>query len=240
MPTYNANPRRRGVATNAFISYDQTSTTTGLTFDDHFESTFNDLSWTITTATTATATVSYYDMTRYEWWNYDLTVDDPVYVMERKLVQHRRRRQRQQDVVNSPAEEAIRFARQQAEVLALQQEMERRMEQIRQQQKQLDEEYKAVEQRALLLLRECLSPSQLEEFDKHGRIPVYTKIGNLYIINKGRSGNVVLKNGRGTDIERLCIHPSDAVPDYDTMLAQKLMLEDNEANFRKVANITRL
>jgi hypothetical protein len=92
--------------------------------------------------------------------------------------------------------------------------------------------------RALILLKECLSAEQLKVFEEKQQIPVYTKKGNLYIINKGTSGNVerVMKDKR---VERFCIHPIDNVPEYDTMLAQKMLLETNEDEFRKVANITR-
>ena len=37
-----------------------------------------------------------------------------------------------------------------------------------------------------------------------------------------------------------CIHPDEMVPDHDTMLAQLLWLKCNEAEFLRVANITRL
>lgn len=33
-----------------------------------------------------------------------------------------------------------------------------------------------------------------------------------------------------------CAHPNDQCPDADTMLAQKLMLENDETSFLRIAN----
>lgn len=60
-----------------------------------------------------------------------------------------------------------------------------------------------------------------------------------YRIRRGWTGNVEeIKDGM--IVARLCIHPRDQVPYGDHMLAQKLMLETNEAEFLRIANRTPL
>lgn len=58
-----------------------------------------------------------------------------------------------------------------------------------------------------------------------------------YRINKGRSGNVQLIE-KGLAKAKYCIHPTEFLPDQDTMLAQYLMLKSNEDAFLKTANRT--
>lgn len=57
-----------------------------------------------------------------------------------------------------------------------------------------------------------------------------------YRVMQGRAGNVHLVDADGRKVASYCIHPRMGVPDEDTMLAQKLMLEHNEAEFLRVAN----
>jgi hypothetical protein len=38
-------------------------------------------------------------------------------------------------------------------------------------------------------------------------------------------------------VEELCVHPGPRMPDPDTMLLQKVSLETDEAEMRRVANI---
>ena len=60
-----------------------------------------------------------------------------------------------------------------------------------------------------------------------------------YRIRRGWAGNVdEIKDGMV--VARHCIHPISRVPYGDHMLAQKLMLENNEAEFLRIANRTRL
>lgn len=60
-----------------------------------------------------------------------------------------------------------------------------------------------------------------------------------YRIEHGSHGNVKLLNAAGEVVERLCV-PVNApdLPEEDHMLAQKFLLESNEALIRKTANIT--
>lgn len=97
--------------------------------------------------------------------------------------------------------------------------------------------------RAARLLREVLSPEQAEELTREGRfhLDVLSKDGSRrrYRINRGRSRNVQqVEPGSGRVIKTLCAHPVAAVPDEDTMLAQKLMLETAEDDFLRMANVS--
>lgn len=92
------------------------------------------------------------------------------------------------------------------------------------------------EARAEKLLVENLSLQQRLQYEKEKMFVVNGKSGYRYRIRKGRVANVDMIDRSGKIEHRLCAHPSDAVPDYDTMLAQKLLLEDDEQRFIAVAN----
>lgn len=57
-----------------------------------------------------------------------------------------------------------------------------------------------------------------------------------YRIRRGRAGNVHRLDEQGREVRRYCIHPIIACPDEDTMLTQKLWLENNEVLFLRTAN----
>ncbi len=99
----------------------------------------------------------------------------------------------------------------------------------------------AAEVRAEGLLRRYLSEEQQHELDKHNYFTVRSQSGQLFQINRGRAGNVYRLDGlTRKPVERFCIHPVEYVPDSDTMLSQKIMLEIDEASFVKTANRTKL
>jgi hypothetical protein len=94
--------------------------------------------------------------------------------------------------------------------------------------------------RARALLDSVLSAAQrktLQEL-KFFDLEVLARDGakKVYRIRQGRSGNVDLLGPDGKPIRRYCAHPSLYVPDEDTMLAQKLMLETAEEQFLATAN----
>lgn len=98
------------------------------------------------------------------------------------------------------------------------------------------------EKRAELLLQEQLSAEQKAELASKGFFTLRTiaKSGEerIYRIRRGRSRNVEQVDAQGTRIKTLCAHPAELVPDADTMLAQKLMLEtpDTQEEFLRIAN----
>lgn len=94
----------------------------------------------------------------------------------------------------------------------------------------------AAERRAQELLEANLDLEQRDRLRKDGHIFVCGKSGHRYRIRKGRSGNVDLVGRDGKITHTLCAHPREYVPDQDTMLAQKLMLEDDDVGFMNLAN----
>ena len=80
---------------------------------------------------------------------------------------------------------------------------------------------------------------ELRYLDETGDTLVSVKSGNKYKINKGRTRNIQRVDEQGKVLEHLCVHPAMYVPDFDTMLTQKLWLETAEEKIRKVANISR-
>ena len=123
-----------------------------------------------------------------------------------------------------PTAEQRRLANEQQEKFRIEQEEQREKERQK-------------EETARQLLREVLSEEQDQQLSKDGFFElVAVKSGNRYRIKKGRSMNVQLLDKEGVVKKTLCFHPTELVHDYDTMAAQKLMLEYDEEIVKKVAN----
>jgi hypothetical protein len=93
--------------------------------------------------------------------------------------------------------------------------------------------------KARRLLLANLTPEQRDEFERLERFHVIAADGRTYRVNRGWSGNLQLIQDEFIT-EQLCVHPNVATPIEDSMLAQKLMLETDPAQLRRIANITRL
>lgn len=93
----------------------------------------------------------------------------------------------------------------------------------------------SAEARARELLERCLSLEEKARLRQHGHI-VVCGAKNRYRIRQGRVGNVDVVGKNGIITGRLCAHPVASTPDFDTMLAQKLMIETDEAAFLRIAN----
>lgn len=93
------------------------------------------------------------------------------------------------------------------------------------------------DKRAEALLLANLTPEQAAQYRRDRRFDVAVGL-RLYRISWGWAGNVHLINSSGDLMAKFCIHPTEAVPFADNMLAQKLMLEADEAQFWRVANRT--
>ena len=104
------------------------------------------------------------------------------------------------------------------------------------------EELNVAKAKAEKLLRENLSPAQLSELVKDNQFTLRTHQPDgsqrIYRIARGRSRNIHEVNEAGVRLRTLCAHPAEAVPDADTMLAQKLWLEADEEAFRRIANFS--
>lgn len=95
----------------------------------------------------------------------------------------------------------------------------------------------AASARARELLFDNLTDQQRSDLKRDGFFFVPSKkAGRKYRLRKGRAGNVdVIQNER--ILHRLCAHPQLYVPDDDTRLAQKLMIEHQEDEFLRLANV---
>ncbi|HLS85784.1 MAG TPA: hypothetical protein VK043_05760 [Burkholderiales bacterium] len=88
--------------------------------------------------------------------------------------------------------------------------------------------------RARTLLRRHLSPAQRREYERYGAFTVVGPSGRRYRIGYGACINIEVLSRAGTVEYRLCAGPS-GVPIPAVMLAQKLMLEAQEAAFLQIA-----
>jgi len=101
----------------------------------------------------------------------------------------------------------------------------------------------AAEVKAEALLRSLLDERQDRDLTEKGWFDVLVRGDEgerVYRIKRGRAGNVVRLGADGREVERLCVYPRGPLPAADSMAAQKLMLENDERKFRKVANKTLL
>lgn len=95
-------------------------------------------------------------------------------------------------------------------------------------------------ERSLNLLVRYLTPAQRAEFERTNTFKVQGKSGQRYRITYGKSANIEVLTPSGMTVKRLCAGPVD-VPAPAVMLAQKLMLETQEAEFLRIARaISRL
>ena len=99
---------------------------------------------------------------------------------------------------------------------------------------------KEAEERAEKILDENLDEDQRRAYGERKVVPITTAKGRKYLIKKGRAGNVYRIDEQGREVEKFCIHPDEAMPDQDCMLAQLLWLRWMEDEFLRVANMTRL
>jgi len=98
--------------------------------------------------------------------------------------------------------------------------------------------------RARKLLLSMLNPMQQKQLDEKNYfdLTVFSKDGSqrVYRIEHGYAGNVKLLGADGQPVKRYCIHADSRLPNEDQMLAQKLLLEANEEDFLRIANMTQL
>lgn len=86
------------------------------------------------------------------------------------------------------------------------------------------------------LLESVLSHVQREQLRRDEAFLVRGQSGALYRVRKGRGINVdEIALETGDVVRTLCAYPGINVPDGDTMAAQKLMLEADEADFLRIA-----
>jgi hypothetical protein len=92
---------------------------------------------------------------------------------------------------------------------------------------------------ALELLMGCLDDDQRQEFETTKSFQVRGgRTGRTYRINHGRHGNIGVVDDNGHTLMNVCCHPKEVVPDGDTVLAQKFMIESDEDAFLATANVS--
>ncbi len=170
-----------------------------------------------TSATTATVTIN---GTTWGNWNQQFDIHDT---------------RRAQQVVRQQAQRT-QPTPEQLEQWRLQ-DIERRARETKQ-----TEERIAARGRARQLLVACLTPQQREDLDKKKcfYLECHSADGskNRYRIDEGTHGNVKLLDDKNRVVGQYCVQPN-GVPTEDAMLAQKLWLETNEAEFKRKANFSR-
>lgn len=104
--------------------------------------------------------------------------------------------------------------------------------------------HEAANARARRLLMTMLDDAQKDELEKDNRfhLTVHDPDGamRVYRIDYGYMGNVKLIDTSGRPVKSYCIHADSRLPKEDQMLAQKLLLEANEKEFLRIANMTRI
>lgn len=106
---------------------------------------------------------------------------------------------------------------------------------------QPEREYDRAKGKALAILCEHLTREQIEGLLYRNWFEVVGSEGGRYQIDYGHAINVRGLNAQGEVMRTYCAHPQDAaeIPDCDSMLVQKLMLESDESGFKRVANAHR-
>lgn len=96
-------------------------------------------------------------------------------------------------------------------------------------------EQREAEERAERLLDRHLTENQRKTWKKAKVIYLETA-RRRYRIHKGRTGNIRVVDKNDKAIQSWCVHPAEAVPDCDTVLAQILHLQNDEEGLERLAN----
>lgn len=120
-----------------------------------------------------------------------------------------------------------------AEERALWEEQRRQMEESMRVER---EKREAADARARELLLAVLQREQREQFERDGHFLVTGRSGRRYRLRRGTVANIDVIERDGRVKHRLCAHPL-AVPAHDTLVAQKLWLENDDEAFARVANV---
>jgi len=120
-------------------------------------------------------------------------------------------------------------------------EYQRAWEEDKQRRELEAKERKKAAEVAEALLKSCLNPEQLQEYDKDQQFHVISSEGNRFLIDvRKRQHNIHLINSKGHRVEELCVYQTGNTPLADNALAQKLALETDERKLRQTANVRRL
>jgi hypothetical protein len=111
-----------------------------------------------------------------------------------------------------------------------------------QERKEREKQQRAAVARSTELLREWLDEKERQRFDREKKFHVVAQSGRRYEIDVSkRQHNVFELDAKGKRIVEHCILANAFdLPLADNALAQKLLLEADEDQFRRIANQTRL
>lgn len=91
--------------------------------------------------------------------------------------------------------------------------------------------------RARRLLHDMLTPEQCRQLRWHGYldVPSPSMVGRVYRVPRTKGGFIqVLEHGKA--VMRLCVQPTERLPDADVIVLHKLMIEANEESYLQKAN----
>lgn len=97
-------------------------------------------------------------------------------------------------------------------------------------------EFDEREERARDTLRRVVGDDQYRRFLKHGFVSLKAKSGRVYCVYPGHQQTLVYQGGRM--IEILCVVLRGQFPPTDVLITRYLMLLNDEAGFRKIANVS--
>lgn len=93
--------------------------------------------------------------------------------------------------------------------------------------------------KARKLLFEHLDEEQRESYKRDSFFELLSRDHKRrYRVYCGRAGNIWEIDAGGRMCRKICCHPTEGIPDHDTVLAQKLYLESAEEEFLRVANFS--
>jgi hypothetical protein len=97
-------------------------------------------------------------------------------------------------------------------------------------------EWREAQERAEVLLKHVLSEDEYRSLDRRGYLEVKSpsRPRRVYRIPR-HQGQVKVYEG-GVPLMALCVQSVDPIPDGDTIVMHKLMIEGNEAEYLRVAN----
>ncbi len=92
------------------------------------------------------------------------------------------------------------------------------------------------ERRAHNLMRDLLSPEQLQQLTRHGYVEIASPSIPQRVYRVPGAGGLVRVYEQGHAIMDLCLQPLDPLPDGDLVVMHKLMIEGNESEYLAKAN----
>lgn len=108
-------------------------------------------------------------------------------------------------------------------------------------QRERAEKQRLADARAAELLREHLDEEQRASYERDKKFHVIAADGQRYEVDCGkRMHNVFALDEQGRRVDEFCIYQDGGTPLADNHLAQKLLLEADPVEFRRIANRTRL